>query len=181
MNAATASTGTVALTTAAETHAKSVMEVDNRMIGLTWVTFIIAALLLYKIAWKPILSALDKRESDIRRALDGAEKANKQMAEVEVKSRQVLADASAEAGRIIEESRKAAAEIATGIQAKAREEAQTLLTNAEKEIGQASEKAVNALRRESAALAVELAGNLIRKKTSDADKQALMDDLLREI
>jgi len=44
----------------------NVMNVAPQMMGLTWLVFGIVAALLYKLAWKPILGALEKREATIR-------------------------------------------------------------------------------------------------------------------
>ena len=40
----------------------SAIDISGKMVLLTWTAFLIAAILLHRLAWKPILRALDKRE-----------------------------------------------------------------------------------------------------------------------
>ena len=51
------------------------LDVNPGLMIWTVVTFIVLLFILKKVAWKPILSALDKRENDIKEALEQAEKA----------------------------------------------------------------------------------------------------------
>ena len=159
----------------------SEMDVSGTMALLTWVTFIIATYLLYRIAWKPILTALDKREQTIKKSLDEAEKMQAQTAAAEEKRQQMLSNAETEAQRIVAEARQTAVVVSATLQDQARVEARTLIANAEREIQLATEKAVTQLRRESAALAVDLAGRLVRETVSPERKQQLVDVLLKEL
>ena len=47
---------------------------DVTMIVLTWATFFTLFFVLYKFAWKPILTALDNREESIRRSVEEVQK-----------------------------------------------------------------------------------------------------------
>ena len=53
----------------------SLLDVNPGLIIWTIVTFLILLFILKKVAWKPILSALDQREKDIKDSLEKAEKA----------------------------------------------------------------------------------------------------------
>ena len=99
------------------------VEVSAPMMGLTWLTFGLLALVLYKVAWKPILTALDKREADIRQALDTAQKTREEYARIEEKRTQLINEADTKAKEIIQSARQAAVDAANSIEAKAREEA----------------------------------------------------------
>ena len=50
----------------------SVLAVSDKMVGLTWLAFLLACFALYKLAWKPISTALDRREDKIRQSLKEA-------------------------------------------------------------------------------------------------------------
>ena len=52
--------------------------------------------ILYKVAWKPILKALEMRESGIRKAIEDAEKAQAQTARAEQRQEQMLREADAQ-------------------------------------------------------------------------------------
>ena len=64
---------------------------------------------------------------------------------------------------------------------KAREEAQILIQNAEREIGAAQGRAVAALRKESADLAITLAKRVIGANLDEARSRAVTDDLIRKL
>ena len=160
---------------------RSEMDVSGSMILLTWATFLLAFIILYKLAWKPILAALDKRENDIRRSLDEAAKARDETVKMQEKQARMIAEADDKARAIIEESRKAAEEISRGIEVKAKEDARFLVEEARRDIEESVNKARSVLRRESASLAVELAGKLVRENMNTARNRELADKLVREL
>ncbi len=66
---------------------------DTSMVILTWVAFTVAAVLLGKLIWKPILKFLEERESEIKTSLDDAAKARQAAAEADSAAKQTLAQA----------------------------------------------------------------------------------------
>lgn len=170
-----------ATTHEAPSHGKPVMQPDVMMVGLTWITFGLLAAVLYKVAWKPILSGLEKREADIRQALDEAQKAREELARVEENRARVIAEADAKAKEIVEAARKGATDAANAIAAKAREEAQLLLATAQREIQSAQDKATAALRKESADLAISLSRKILRGNLDEARSRTLADELIRQV
>jgi F-type H+-transporting ATPase subunit b len=157
----------------------SLLNPSPTMMGLTWLTFGLMALVLYKVAWKPILAGLAKRESDIRKTLEEAQKTRDEYALIEQKRQQAIAEADAKAKEIVDAARQAAVDAAAVIEAKAREESQILLANAQREIKTAQEKAVDSLRRESADLAIGLSRKIIGANLDDARSRELVDRILR--
>ena len=71
----------------------SQFDISGVMSLLTWGTFLVASFILYKIAWKPILRTLDKREKDIKKALDEAEQARAGTAGAVEEQKRLLAEA----------------------------------------------------------------------------------------
>jgi F-type H+-transporting ATPase subunit b len=157
------------------------MSVSAPMMGLTWLTFILMSAILYKAAWKPILAALERREAAIRKAKETADQIAREIAQLEDERAARLAQADGKAQEIIEAAHEAANEAARAIESKARDEAQIFMENAQRDIERARENAVADLRRESADLAVRLAGQLVREDLDDAKHRALTDRLIREM
>jgi F-type H+-transporting ATPase subunit b len=155
-----------------------VMTISPMMIGLTWVTFILVTFVLYKVAWKPILAALDKREETIRKAQEDAAQIREELQKMEDVRRKSQAEADNQARNIIAAARRAAEEAGRVIEEKARKEAQILVENAERDIGKAREKAVAALRKESADLSIALAGKLIGANLDDAKNRSMVNQLI---
>jgi len=162
-------------------HAAAVTDVNTKMIVLTWITFGLLAAVLYKVAWKPILAGLEKREADIRKALDDAKKATDELAKIEESRARVIAEADAKAKEIVDAARKGAVDAATVIEAKAREDAQLMISTAQREITSAQEKAIAALRKESAELAISISRKILRDNLDESRSRKLADELIQQV
>ena len=93
----------------------SVLAVSDKMVGLTWLAFLLACFALYKLAWKPISAALDRREDKIRQSLKEAADVQAQAAMDREAQRVVIQEASREAAAIVERARTAAEATARGL------------------------------------------------------------------
>jgi F-type H+-transporting ATPase subunit b len=181
-DAATATGVVVAVAPAHGAEASDgIMGVSVSLMGLTWVTFLLVALVLYRVAWKPILLALDQRERGIRRALDDAEQARQAAAETETRNRDLLAQAEAQARQIMAEARAQAQATAQALEAQAAADAQALIAEARRDIQAAAEAARTGLRQECAALAVTLAGKVVEANLDSARNRALVDSGIKEL
>lgn len=156
----------------------NVVDISGQMMILTWITFGITAAVLYKVAWKPILAALDKREESLRKAVDNAEKIRQEMASIEDVRAKVVAEADNRARDILDKARQAAVETANTIEAKAREESQILLENARREIRAEQNKAMSALRRESAELAIDISRKILGENLDEERSRIIADKLI---
>ena len=159
----------------------SVLAVSDTMVGLTWLAFLIACFALYKLAWKPISQALDRREDKIRQSLKEAADIQAQAAMDREAQKLMVAEAAREAAAVVERARTAAEATARAMEAKSRAEAETLVREAGTEIANAKEKALAELRREAGDLALQVAGRIIGQKLDAAADRELTDRLIREI
>lgn len=159
----------------------SVLAVSDTMVGLTWLAFLIACFALYKLAWKPISQALDRREDKIRQSLKEAADIQSQAVMDREAQKLMVAEASREAAAIVERARTAAEAAARAVEAKSRSEAEALIHDAGVEISHAKEKALVELRREASGLALQLAGRVIGQKLDAPADRELTDRLIREI
>ncbi len=161
--------------------APGLMDISGPMMVWTWITFGLMAFVLYKVAWKPILKALDRRENQIRTALEEAAQAREEMAKLSETQKQMLAEADAKAREVVEAARNAAQQAATVIEGKAREEAKEMMESARREIGTEADKARALLKKESAELAVGLAGRILRENLDNAKNRELTDRLMKDL
>ncbi|MEI8351759.1 MAG: F0F1 ATP synthase subunit B [bacterium] len=168
---------------ATESHGASanVMDVQKPMVILTWVTFALLALVLYKVAWKPILTVLDLREKSIRDALAEAERARADAAATEARNRESLKVAEQEARRLVAEARTAAQETARLVENQAEQKAKAFLAEAVRDIEAATEQARLTLRHETTELAISLAGKVLAANMDTERNRALMKDLEKAI
>jgi len=161
--------------------AGSLLSPNPGLIFWTAITFVIVLLILKKIAWGPILTALEEREKGIQSSIDRAHKAKDESEAILRKNKELLAKADAESDRIIREGKDFAEKLRADISQKAQAEAQKMITSAKEEIEQEKRRALDVLRNEVADLAVRGAEKIIRT-TLDADIQKrIVDSMIKDI
>ena len=162
-------------------HGGSSSAVSGAMFFWFLVIFGIAAYILKKHAFTPILENLDKREETIEKSLENAETLEREMAELDAKIKAQLDETDQKTRQMIDAAREAAKEAARGIEAEAKEKADILRENAARDLATAQGKAEASLRAFSAETAVELTMKLLNEKLDAKSRQALTDQLLAEI
>jgi F-type H+-transporting ATPase subunit b len=98
------------------------------------VNFTLLALLLYVVAYKPILRMLDARSARIQKGLEDAEAASRRAAQMEQEFEQRLAEARREGQEIIAQATQISEKARQEILDRAREEASGLIDKARDEI-----------------------------------------------
>jgi len=147
----------------------------------TAITFLLLAFTLKKMAWKPILEALDERENRIRESLEKADSARKETEEAILKNQAVMEEAKKEAQELLGKSRKTAEATKEEIIQKAETEARKLLEKAKKEISLEREKAVDEIRAQTAEISILIASKLIGKVLSKEDHKDIIDGSLKKM
>ena len=137
--------------------------------------------LLAKFAWKPLLAVLDQRQEMIRQSLDDAEKAKQELEQLQQKSKEILSEARAEAQSIVSKSRTEAERLKAELREKAKTEADSILSNSEKQIQLETEKAISQIRSDVADLSHLIASKLIGKNLTKEDDEALIEESLKQI
>lgn len=159
----------------------SLLSPNPGLIFWTAVTFLLLLFLLKKLAWQPILTALDDREKNIKSAIERAEKAKEDAEKTLEENKKALQNAEVESDRIIKEGKEYAQKMKDEIVEKAHTEAKKMTENAKHEIEQEKQRALMALRDEVAELAVKGAEKIIRTNL-DAEKQkAVIEGMLEDI
>lgn len=147
----------------------------------TVVTFVVLFLLLKKLAWKPMIAALDQREKGIRDAIEGAEKAREEAKQMLDEARQKLEASAQDARAVLDEARQKAGRIEQDMLQKAQRECAHIQEQSLREIERAKEKALEELWLLMGSVATQVAGRLIQKALNEEDHRQLIDEALREI
>lgn len=164
-----------------EHHEASPMDPSGVVFMWTLIIFCAVLFVLKKFAFGPILAGLEAREQGIRDSVENAEKIEAELKDIEGKRAGIIGEADQKAKDIVAEARRGAVEEANHVRAKAREDAKILEENAQREIRAAQDKAKALLRRESADIAVALAGKVIGENLDDARNKALVDNLIQQL
>jgi F-type H+-transporting ATPase subunit b len=142
----------------------------------TLVIFLLVVVVLGKFAWKPILKALQERESVIHDSLAAA-KRDREEAEARLKEyADKLVGARQEATAIVDEARRDAETVKRKVIAEAQEEKAKELERAKREITIAKETAVKELYSQAAKLSTDLASKVLRREVNAQDHERLIRD-----
>ena len=154
------------------------VQLDPGLYVWTILTFLLLFFLLTKFAWKPLLKALAEREEKIRSSLEKADEAQQKLERLGAEGEEIIGKARAEAQSIVSDGKKASEKVRGEIEAKAKEKANTIVAQAEKQIFAEKEQALSDIRGEVAALSIQIAGKLIRKNLSKKDNMTLIKESL---
>ena len=137
--------------------------------------------LLAKFAWRPLLAALESRQEGIRKSLDDADQAKRELEQVQEESNRIVMKARADADAIIASSRADAAKLQDELKQKARAEADGIVQNAQKEIQRQTEQSLSQIREEAVDLSLMIASKLIQKNLSAEDNDKLIESALSQV
>jgi F-type H+-transporting ATPase subunit b len=152
------------------------MEVRSDLAVATFAVFLLLFAVLWKFAWGPISTALDKREHSISDEIDAAKRANDEAKRLLAEHEHKLAGAAAEIHAMIEAGRRDAERLKAEILAEAKAGADTERVRAVRDIESATDQALQRLAERSANLAVDLAGKIVSTKLSDEDHSRLIQE-----
>ena len=142
-------------------------------LGLLW--------LLAKFAWRPLLQSLESRQELIRKSLDDAQEAKRELERLYQESAQILKEARVQADSIISQTRSDGERLREEMKQKARAEADTIVRTAERQIQLETARALQQIRHEAADLSVMIASKLLQRNLSKEDNERLIEDALKQV
>jgi F-type H+-transporting ATPase subunit b len=157
------------------------LDVNPGLMIWTVITFLILLLILKKVAWKPILTALDKRENDIRESLAQAEKAKEDAKQILEQNQANLAKAEEESRKIIEQSRTYAESLKEQLMRESKEQAKKIVDDASSEIQRNKDAAFEELKGQIAEIAVIAAEKIIRESLDAQKSKQVIDKYLNDV
>jgi F-type H+-transporting ATPase subunit b len=150
----------------------------NATLVVQIVNFLVLLVVLYAVAYKPLVRSLQARSSAIQEQLAEAqaarEAAQRQLVEFEAR----LQAAHAEAQAMRERALREAAELKERLAAEARQEASRLLETARAEIDQSVRRARAELRAQVGTLAVDIAERLVQRNLRGEDHEQIIQQAL---
>lgn len=142
-------------------------------LGVLWV--------LRRFAWKPLVQALDQRESHIRQEIEEAERANAEARRILAEYQAKLGQVEAEIRSMMEKAKQEAQQAGQAMIEKARREADEEYRRKLAEIEQATERALRELAQRGASLAVDLAGKIIAARLDPSAHARIIDQAMEAI
>ncbi len=143
--------------------------------------FVLLVWLLNKFAWKPILNAVNEREEGIKKALEEADKARQEMAELNASNEKILKEARAEREKMLKDAREIKEALISEAKDEAKMQADKIITQAKTTIENEKQAAIVELKKQVAELSVGIAEKVIKEELSNKEKQIkLIDKMLDE-
>ncbi len=159
----------------------SLLDVNPGLIIWTILTFLILLIILKKVAWKPILTALDNREKEIEDSLNRAEQAKKEAQKILEENQATLSKAEEESKKIIDQSRIYADNLKEQMLKESKDQQQKIIEDASAEIERKKNAAFEELKNQIAEISVN-AAEKIMKENIDANKNIqIVNKYLSEI
>jgi F-type H+-transporting ATPase subunit b len=156
-------------------------DINPGLIIWTIASFLLLLIVLGKYAWNPILKALGEREDHIRNALEQADRARTEAAELIKQNEKNLARAEEEFQRMLHEGKAVAEKMKEEIVAKAKQQAQRELQQATAEIQRSIDSAKQQLRNEMADLAIKTTEKILEESLDEKKQKKLADSIISQL
>jgi F-type H+-transporting ATPase subunit b len=163
-------------------------EKEINILAISWdlglwtvVVFVLLLFTLRRLAWKPMLEGLNKREQRIHNDLDQARQEREQAEKLRKQFEAHIAQSEDRARGIIDEGRRDAQRLADDIIAKAKTEMQSEKDRLYRELQLASDQALHQLWNQAADMATLISTKAIRRQLTPDDHKRLMDEALTEL
>ncbi len=160
----------------------SVIKPDFGLLAWSTLIFLLFWGIMARFAFRPIATALKKREDDIQDSLDEAKKARDEMANLKSENEQLLIQAREERAKILREAKEAKDTIIKEAKDKAKEEAKKIVASAKTEIENQRMAAVIDIKNQIGNIAIEVAEKVLRKELQgDSSQEAFVKSLVEEV
>jgi F-type H+-transporting ATPase subunit b len=150
------------------------MELLSPSLGLIFWTSLIFIIFLFaitKLAWKPILKALDDREKHIDDSLKTADRIKKEMATMQSQHQDLLKEAKQEKSNIIKEAKEAKESIIAEAREKAKQEYSKIIEDARVEITNQKTAAIAEVKANAGKMIVEASEKILRRELAGKPAQ----------
>ena len=160
---------------------KNPLEIVADLAIWTAVVFLVLLFVLRKAAWKPMLEGLQKREANIRSAVEDAEKARDETRQIREQLATELAHANEKVREILDEARRDAQFTTEEMITKAKGEIQGERDRLHRELQTARDQALQQLWNQTAELATLISAKAVRRQLTADDHRRLTDEALNEL
>jgi F-type H+-transporting ATPase subunit b len=145
------------------------------------ISFSIVCILLYKFAYKRVLTMLEERRQRIAEGLANAEKSKAELAKAQEQRQDVLNQAHAQANKLIDEARAAAARVQEQETQKAIAAAEQIIAKAREAAAQDHARMLAELKREIGRLVVQTTTTVTGKILTPEDQRRLAEETAKQV
>ena len=145
------------------------------------INFLILLFLLTKVAWKPLLQAIEERRNRISSDLESAERNRNEAAQMKAEYQRLMQDARVEAQSVVEKATRLAEQTKNEILTEARNEHERLLKTAQEQITRERQQALDEIRNEVVAISIAAATKVIEQNMNTDVNAKLVSDFIQKL
>jgi len=159
----------------------SLMQIDPGTIFWTLIIFTCVVVILWKVAWGPILNMAGEREKRIRESVERADQARAEAEKYLTEQKELVARQRKEAADIVTKARDEARHAAEEILAKGRKEADEQAARARRQIEEEKTKAIEAIRAQTVDLVLAAATHLLGKTLDEESHRKIVKEYIQKL
>ena len=147
----------------------------------TIATFTVLIILLSKLAWKPLIGAIEDRENNLRLEREAAQKNREDAEKIKKDLDEEFSDLKKNISLKLDEARKEGQRQRDKILSEARDNAQKLLENSRRELNAEKDKLAKELKNDIAEISLKAAEKVLRKSVDADINKKIVADLIDDI
>jgi len=144
------------------------------------INFVILLVLMYLVAYRPIMRMFDERSRKIKESMEQTEFIKEQAAHAEEEAEERIAAAGKEGQEVVARAMRSGEEVRQQSQEQARQGAEVLINRARAEIQHERDEAIDELRKEFADLTIKAAEKVIDRSLDKEAHRQIIDKVLKE-
>ena len=143
--------------------------------------FTVLIILLSKLAWKPLIGAIEDRENNLRLEREAAQKNREDAEKIKKDLDEEFSDLKKNISLKLDEARKEGQRQRDKILSEARDNAQKLLENSRRELNAEKDKLAKELKNDIAEISLKAAEKVLRKSVDANINKKIVADLIDDI
>lgn len=155
--------------------------IDWKLLLLQTIAFLILLWFLKKFVYPPLVAMLDKREKMIAESVQAAQNAEKNAAEAENKTAQLMKQARKQADELLASAKSESNQMIDAAEQKSRERAEQIMADAEAEIQREVASARKSLRAETISLVAEATEKVVRGNVDAKVDRSVVEKAIKEV
>lgn len=158
----------------------SKLGIDWKLLSAQIVQFVLLIFILRKLAYKPLLSMLEKRSKTIEKSLKDAKRIEQNLAEGQADRERMIAETRKEAEAIVADARLSAEKVKAQLLDETKEKMDAMRKQTEKEAEAMKSKVLQDAQSQLADLVILASEHVVNAKLTDAQDRKLIEDALAD-
>lgn len=157
------------------------LQPDPGLMIWTVITFLTLVFILTKVAWKPILEALEKREAKIRSDLERAEQSHRDAEALRQKYETQLAETQRNVQEMLMRAKADAEKARTDILSQAKAEAEKTVEKGRKDLANEAERLKEVLKKDVAEISLVMTEKILHRAVDKKVQEEVLHDALKNL